>query len=186
MTTYQLNIRELIGLSHLAPTKDPRYYLIGVHVTDSNGILRLQATNGHCLGEFSHLVELTTESESIDIIIPLEVIKQFKVHRLDPDYCTLTIDGEQYSITLENGITYPFTPIDGTFPDCQRLLNDNENEKEPSAFDLELLAKYTKLGKALNLKHPGMFVIEHRGNNPAPITHESLANFRGMVMPFKL
>ncbi len=184
MATYQLNIRELIGLSHLAPTKDPRYQLIGVHVVVSEGVLRLQATDGHCLGEFTHLVEIT--SESIDIIIPLDVIKQFKVGRLDPDYCTLTIDGDQHSITLENGVTFPFTPIDGKFPDCQRLLDDNEPEKELAAFDFELLAKFTKLGKALCLKHPGMFVIEHRGNTPAPITHENLANFRGMVMPFRL
>ena len=145
--------------------------------------MRLEATDGHCLGEFISPVEIT--SEPINIIIPLEVIKQFKVAKADPDYCTLTVDGDQHSITLENGAMFPFTPIDGKFPDCQRLLDDNENEKEPAAFDFELLAKFTKLGKALCLEHPGMFVIEHRGNTPAPITHERLAHFRGMVMPFR-
>lgn len=182
MTT--LNIRELVGLSHLAPTKCANYYLIGVHVNVSAGLLRLEATDGRCLGEFISPVEITPEP--IDIIIPLDVIKQFKITKKTPDYCTLTVDGDRASITLESGATFPFTPIDGIFPDCQQILDASVKDNEPANFDFELLAKFTKLGKTLGLENPGMFMIEHRGANPAIVTNKKLENFRGAIAPFKL
>lgn len=90
-------------------TEETRYYLNGVHISTSGHIV---STDGHRM----FVGKPKGKRLEASLIIPLDTIKKalsgFKRPEID-----LTIDGASHTLG-----DIKFTPVDGTFPDWERVL----------------------------------------------------------------
>ena len=123
MNTYAIPTDVLKALRLGTADKDVRYYLKGVHLKSDGKTIRLNASNGHVL--FTYSAEMTVyEGEEppipCEIIIPNESIDlalkatgKALVLRVD-----ITGEGPETKHTIAN---IPFTPLDGRYPEAQRI-----------------------------------------------------------------
>ena len=146
-------------------TEETRYYLNGVCI-DPRGWLA--ATDGHrCFyGKVESIPEGMTE-----VIIPR--LHLAMVLKLKPKRIELVLEDGRYSLKTPSG-DYPFTPVDGIFPDWQRIIPANDGDREPGHYnpdyvlDIGKTASLIKHGKVLKDAKVRFNIIQ-RGNNPAPV-----------------
>jgi hypothetical protein len=145
---------------------DIRFYLNGIHVTAG----RIQSTDG--CAAFFHWADIPA---GVDVIIPREVIEQ--VLKVKAKECELSI-GETCSIQCA-GIEFKFKPVEGKFPDCQRVIPEKVTG-EAATFNPDYLVACQKAAKALGVKR---YPIAHNGQGPAvmPFTNTAFA----IVMPMR-
>lgn len=115
----------------LACTSDEktRYYLGGVFVHAVEGSTRIAATDGHRLFVFS----VPTETEAPDwlkagITVPKEGLKErlAMIEKLDSSTARIAYQSEAPQVVISdpgNHCTFRMAPVDGTFPDYQRILD---------------------------------------------------------------
>ena len=183
---YTINLRRIAALQHLAAARgNVRYYLVGVRVAIADNVVTCEATDGSAMGRF--VEDLPNAGDPIDIIIPLDAVKRIKLRKADDGYGVIEqVRAGVWLMAHANGFALQFDAIDGSFPDTERVLHAAGEGKPAAAhFDFDLLAKFGKVGKAMNLHHPGHFQIDQRGESGAAVTHRSLTGFRGVVMPFR-
>jgi len=189
----RINLRKLTALTAIIPKKDPRHYLKGVQVKfdcESDGFnLTATATNGYSLGQFKsfaqdHDTGEAYQGESFEIIIPAETLAGVKLKKSACDYADLRENGDRWEIVTDTTTT-TFTPVEGVFPDCSRVIPSGSASGEIAQFDIDILASFSKIAKSLGAKRPGCFVIEHNGLNGTRLTHSEVNNFLGVIMPFR-
>jgi DNA polymerase-3 subunit beta len=151
-----------------AGKQDVRYYLNGVHVTAG----RVQSSNGHAA--FFHKADIP---DGVDVIIPREVLEQ--VLKVKAKECELSI-GETCSIQCA-GIEFKFRPVDGKFPDCQRII-PTQVTGEAATFNPDYLVACQKAAKVLH-GGKGYFSVAYNGIRPAVIRFRDYDTAFAVVMP---
>ena len=108
-----------------AAKKDIRYYLNGLAIESGNRGARLMATDGHRAGmyrvdgKFEHLPQA--------VIIPREVLENFRYGPKDPPQLDIAIEGTEtpFKLRITDGvISQECESIDGKFPDMRRVIPD--------------------------------------------------------------
>jgi len=161
----------LQAMSILASKKDVRYYLNGVYVIGTLDKVRFVATDGHILGLYQN--EDYLPDESFDLIIPNEVIAKLEKNKDHVLSC------EEGKWQIDNMI---FTPIDGKFPDYQRVLPRTNMTNEVAQFNPDFIARFQKVGKLL--ANNAVPTIAHNGVGSA-LVDIGLPNFVGVMMPMR-
>lgn len=161
----------LQAMSILASKKDVRYYLNGVYVIGTADKVRFVATDGHILGLY--LNEDLLPDENFDLIIPNEIIAKLEKNK---EHELSFVEGKWQ---IDNLI---FTPIDGKFPDYQRVLPRTEMTNEVAQFNPDFIARFQKVGKML-VKN-AVPTIAHNGTGSA-LVDIGLPNFVGVMMPIR-
>lgn len=126
-------LRNLIDRTRFAiSTEETRYYLNGIYlhaVTSTNGesVLRAVATDGHRLARME--IPLPSGAENIPgVIVPRKTVNELRklIEEVDDEIAVLMSDTKiRFSI---NGIVLSSKLIDGTFPDYDRVIPE-ENDK---------------------------------------------------------
>jgi hypothetical protein len=99
---------------------------------------------------------------------------------------TLRVDPESNNARIINpgsSQDFGFTPVEGTFPDYQRVIPAELNG-EAAQYNVEYLYAFAQVNKALGAGYPGNVVLRHNGNSGALIELID-ANFTGVIMPFR-
>lgn len=161
----------LQAMSILASKKDVRYYLNGVYVIGTLDKVRFVATDGHILGLYQN--EDYLPDENFDLIIPNEVIAKLEKNKDHVLSC------EEGKWQIDNMI---FTPIDGKFPDYQRVLPRGDISNEVAQFNPDFIARFQKVGKLL-VKN-AVPTIGHNGGSSALVDIGHM-NFIGVMMPIR-
>ena len=160
-----------------AAKKDVRYYLNGVMVRNGE----LAATNGH--------MALMVKSESIksdgEYIIDNDTLKMIvTVHKgIKGDNRVEVIDG----MTATGNSKISITPVDGKFPDINRVI-PQETSGEIAHFNAEyLLACQKANGEFLDSKYPWI-KLQHNGDKGAKFESEDEDGNKliGVVMPVRI
>ena len=167
---------------------DVRYYLLGVHITQDF----VEATDGHRAlrinGKNDDAFMLSTEN-IFDLIIPRMTIdlvnKTLNAVRKRQANVSVHESGTgEYQLSCD-GLVFPFTPIDGRFPDVNRIIPKHTEAKHHAGFNWTLMADFTKIAKLLGDKYPqvGLVPNELCSARVDFINHEHV---QGIIMPMRL
>ena len=156
-----------------------RYYLKGVAIQPIDGQpgFNIIATDGHRLfAAYDDNKEIIVPDP---IIIPSDAIKK-ALTGYKEDYCTLgQSDGQWYLNDIR------FTPIDGQFPDWQRII-PQQISGETATFNPKYLNDFAKaFGFVANTRAQYIVPhVHHNGSSPAIVTHGDQPCF-GLLMPMR-
>lgn len=163
-------------------TEEARYYLNGVHISTSGHIV---STDGHRM----FVGKSKGKRLEASLIIPLDTIKKalsgFKRPEID-----LTIDGASHTLG-----DIKFTPVDGTFPDWERLLPSGEGrectpegpENQPGLiqFNPRYYGDLGKIAKLLTRNEIGMCVHKWTASGPAGVSFADRDDALCVIMPMR-
>ena len=166
--------------------EETRYYLNGVAF--DHGLL--VATDGHKLAAIKP--EFYTGADADLFIMPIAVIKQVvavKSTRKVPLYVSIESGEVFWSATVKEGgedspalASFPFKPIDGTFPDWRRVVPKPDSFDKPvqAAFNAAYLGEFKSLGESLKI------YLNNDANSPCIIRAKSLCfEAFGVLMPMR-
>lgn len=128
-----LNVLKAAAL--ISAKKDIRYYLNGVHVfRNDKGEIWLEASDGHVAMKTQIAEEHVIQNvrEPFDVIVPILDV-QLAVKHLK--FVVLNIDDLCFSESIR------FKPIDGRYPDMQRVFNQNKMSRNKPAEEFGLSAE---------------------------------------------
>ena len=170
-----LNKNVLQAMSILASKNDIRYYLNGVHLEATEKHLRFVATDGHILGIYQQewTPDNSLEGEAFSITIPHEAIAKADKKLANVLVC------EEGKWQLDNLI---FTPVEGKYPDYNRVLPRADISNEVAQFNPDFIARFQKVGKALAKN--AVPVIAHNGTSSS-LVDIGLPYFIGVMMPIR-
>ena len=148
-------LRSMIERTHFAMAQqDVRYYLNGLLLEVSSGIVRLVATDGHRLA----FQELATEAEVAEprqVIVPRKGIMELMRLLADNDAeATLALSPNHIRVTLGE-IRFTSKLIDGKFPDYLRVI-PREGGRVVIADRMLLRSALARTGIVLNDKSQGV------------------------------
>ena len=179
--------KELKAISRFAATKDIRYYLQGIHVVQNNRGTYLEATNGHMLGR---LLVIDVPMPESSVIVPLEAVKTLCATAKNGDNGFLHFEVEGVKISVIDGLnTYTFQAVEGTFPDCDRVvpLVLKKEDESPSAYNPEYLMAFQQAANDIKGTRKGAnptISLIQRGNSSG-IVNIGVDNFIGVIMPLR-
>ena len=169
-----INKSALQAMDILAGKKDVRYYLNGVRLEGSLDHLRMIATDGHILGIYQQ--EWTEDNRIVEpfaLTIPSEIIA--KADKKMPN----VLSCEDGKWQLDNVL---FNPIDGNYPDYNRVLPRTEITNEVAQFNPDFIVRFQKAGKLLAKN--AVPTIGHNGSSSS-LVDIGLPNFIGVMMPIR-
>lgn len=186
MNTIELSFEHLSAALICAANKDIRYYLNGVLVDIREREVRVVATDGYRLIVMREVLNDGDEPHApAQIIIPREVLKGIKPAAKAIVKCVLHYDAENplepCALKCLKDADRGFTPIDGTFPDFERILPKERPSGERAYFDADYLADFKRIAEILGVGHACVF---DNGNDAcAPVTFGAREDAFGVLMP---
>ena len=180
--------KQLKAMSRFAATNDIRYYLNGLHVVQNNRGTYIEATNGHILGRL--LIDETPVSTPGSVILPLESVKSLAATgKKGKESLCFTVDGVKVSVITAMSETMIFQALEGTFPDCDRVVPTLTSDKglEQSTYNPEYIQAFFDCANDLRgHKANGITVqIKQRGNDSGIVNIDSDPFFVGIIMPMR-
>lgn len=138
MQAYTINTDTLKAMALFQSDKDVRYFLKGVHFKATGAEYRLTASDGCTLATTTHPAEGIAE-----VIIPSQTIDLALKATGKGKTLKLVINGTVHTLA---GI--PFTPVEGRYPDAQRIWG-TEADGKPCAINPDYYARLGKVAKLL-------------------------------------
>jgi DNA polymerase-3 subunit beta len=164
----------------LAANQDIRYYLNGVHVIASSGETRLVATDGSLAGCLSYPCENQVEGV-ITLTIPRAKVEL--VTAKDPNLLYVHDNGTgDWSLCIGND-AYPFTPVEGTFPDYLRVIPSSVSG-EPGDYSADLIARFKKVAVLLGQKNESPIIYQNGPKAPGVVGIRVEPLFIGVISPY--
>lgn len=179
--------KELKAISRFAAIKDLRYYLQGIHIVQNARGTYMEATNGHMMGRLLVMNEPMPEAS---IILPLDAVKTLCGTAKNGDGGWLHFETDGLKISVISGVsTHTFQAIEGTFPDCDRVLPlvIKTEDIAPAGFNPEYLMAFHQASQDIKNSRKGAnptISIVQRGNMSA-IVDIGVDNFIGVIMPLR-
>ena len=178
----QISLDTLKASIHCAATKDVRYYLNGVLFDTMHGVdsMRIVSTDGTVLSMF--VQELPDHPDSMQVIVPLEIIKQAcSLHKK-----AVMIDFECNENAYKLG-GIEFTPVDGTYPDYTRVIPNPSSitqESKGIQYNPELLLRGKKaLDNFYGGKKGFDYRLDHNAAGGPGVMHRGESKAIVCVMP---
>lgn len=180
-------IKTLKGLLTVAAKKDLRYYLNGVHVVcDNAGVVKLEASDGHCgmiLENMQHMFNVAPGTDVILCRVSLDHVLKMFGPKATP---TLSINNDGARLG-----EHVVTLIDGRYPDIKRASRVDSTVKcDEIGLNFEIL---TMVCKACSLvcheyTHKGGVFKVRDASEPLLIRRELTGGGKLMaaVMPMRL
>ena len=174
MNAANLTVKQARAILSVAAKQDIRFYLNGVFV--DFGKKRIAATNGHILIAWKS-DEITGEGEAI---IPRDALEA--VLKGGSGYDEIAIKFENDVIAITRGAnTMQVNPIDGKFPDIERLIPD-ACSGEPGQYQGAYLAT---VSAALSGLTDYNYVLTAYNGTGAAVLHCDGESAIGVVMPMR-
>lgn len=180
---YEVNMKALCALVHLAGKNDIRRYLNGVCIEFRDTETVYVATDGYVLG--SYTVAQRNEGPAT-IIIPRGVVERIKLHKTRHD-AVLSVgdDGTARLVYAAQSVDVGFKPLDGVFPDWRRSV-PAEVSNEPGNYNVELLGKFVKVNKVFGTSAAGRILLRQNGERGAALVAIEDEAFQGIIMPWRV
>jgi len=175
----------LLKAASLCASQDTsRYYLNGVEVQCKENVFTITATDGHRLISFKPPVSFShAPPMPFNVIIPLDIIKAMKVAKKAPEG-ELIIEANGTCAIKYQGRSTIFQPIDGTFPDWNRVV-PAKVDGAVAHFNAHYLADFAKINDMYQDEKGRCLIVGHNGNGPAlvhlPIGIDNVA----VIMPVR-
>lgn len=188
MATIQIQRSTIKAASHFMAQKDIRYYLNGILIESSPIETRACATDGHAM-LLRQEDRKDDNAGSAGIIMPAETVAMilkwkapFKSAADMPIVITVPDDAAAEHRAEWCGQIAVFRPIDGKFPDYQRVIPKTLSG-ESAHFNPELLMRCQKAAIDLGTSKAGYFAFTQNGDSAAIATFSTQAF--AIVMPMR-
>jgi DNA polymerase-3 subunit beta len=191
MASIAIDPRHLKGALVCAAVKDIRHYLNGVLLDIKPRETRTVGCDGHRLVCIRREVpDNEPDQVPAQIIIPSDVIKALKPGRSALPLCALAY-GDDMARTpladctlsaLAGGTSVTFKPVDGKFPDYERVISRETPSMEHGHFCLRYLADMTKAAHVAFDEGRLDAEIWPNGTGSASVTYPGHPEFFGVVM----
>lgn len=188
MATIQIQRSTIKAASHFMAQKDIRYYLNGILIESSPVETRVCATDGHAM-LLRQEDRKGDNAGSAGIIMPAEtvamILKWKAPHKSAADMpivITVPDDAAAEHRAEWNGQIAVFRPVEGNFPDYQRVI-PQALSGEAAHFNPELLMRCQKAAIDLGTSKAGYFAFTQNGESPAIATFSPQAF--AIVMPMR-
>jgi hypothetical protein len=190
MTTFTIDsyvLEAMLAFTSTNRSFNAHTVLLKVLVEVTPGSVRLVSTDTHTLG-LLHLTPILGYhldiqcEEPVSLVLPIEQFKPVLKDRKSP--VTVTLDGEQVSITAVSGLalTLPGRPAT-EFPCYERVLSLTPvTPTTRTAYDLSLLAKFAAFAKTMG-QSPYLDLAFHGPISPVSVRISGLSGFYGILMP---
>lgn len=163
-----------------------RFYLNGVHVRAKDGLAIVEATDGHRLMR----VQFADENKAdINVILSIDSVKLILDLCKAQKIASFTLDAETKNVVIGE-TAYPVSFVDGTYPDTDRIIPDNDQAetKNKFSFNFAYLADFSKALNFYGVKSIGVIKL---GKNPASDIMKINATddsslFTGLLMPVRM
>lgn len=176
-----INLNKLRAVRKMTAKQDVRYHLNGVCV--GRGVL--VATNGH------YLIKAADSGADYDgeLIVPNDVLDAVFRKLKDRKYkalgeVELNGDGAKWQFRVGGELLEQFTPIDGKFPDWQRVIPDGKAPEEMAQFNWSYLTLFDKAHEELGAKVGGC-VLRPFGDSAALVEFPGFEDVIGVCMPMR-
>lgn len=174
----EINLKQICAINKCASSKEvTRYYLNGVYVHTVGKWVHFVATDCHRL--VVHHVPNVDEVEW-SFIIPRQMLDGIKFSKHTGDIADLSFSDGLIKISRGNEIIQN-SPIDGTFPDYDRVTPSEDAEIEPSVFNWKYCADFDVMAKAFDSRA----IISMFGENPAIVRFVDRDDIYGVLMPMR-
>ena len=179
-----VDIEVIRALLPLAADKDARWYMNGVYVEFQATRTVYVATNGHMLGIYTD--DTVTNEDVHNVIIPRDVVKALKPkHALRMGTLHVNPDTREARIlNPANGQDFGFNPIEGQYPDYQRLI-PAETSGVAANYNAEHLYAFAQVNKMLGASTPGHIVLHQNGDKSASVKL-CRDQFTGVIMSIRI
>ena len=188
----KISTKQLKAVLKFAAKKDRRYYLEGIRVLVKAGNCHLIATNGNTM--FCGVFDLPEADKMFDcdIIISSDnvktALKLAKKAKETEIALTFPSPEENMMAWWTLGAT-AFRPIDGTFPDVQRLINlarqKANNPKEASNYNFDYLVDARDALRLWDNTPKANYALHQRGTDAASM-HAANGNAFVLIMPLRV
>jgi hypothetical protein len=180
MTTIIVNPRYIRSLRHLMAKNDIRYYLCGVHIlADEKRGKFYTATNGHLLGVYHEAWADGETPFSAELIVPGDVVKALKPAKDLLANLIQRADGRW----AFDGLSADFTPVDGKFPDWQRII-PRQVSGEQAHYNYDYLADFNACGReGWGCKYS---VEVYQNGLSTALVKNGCPDFVGAIMPMRV
>lgn len=173
-----------VGLLHVAPKKDVRFYLNGLHCapTPCGKRLMIEATDGHILARIA-----TDEiAPPAPFIVPRDLIEKLRFKKSDATKSIgIVVDGDQVQLFFE-GSSVAGRLVEGTFPNTNRVIPWDDPKGEPAQFNPDLLVRLKKCADALGASSRSYPHVAHNGDgNSARVFFDGVPDMVSVVMPVR-
>tara|TARA_B100000767_G_C19708521_1_gene511681 strand:+ start:312 stop:911 length:600 start_codon:yes stop_codon:yes gene_type:complete len=179
-------IRYLSALIITAAKKDVRYYLNGIHVTntyaestDGHRVLRLDLDDGY---KVEPELDIIIPRESVELFLKSQTAKQ-KANN-DVVLYKDTLFGGRYVLS-SGDFGIPFTVLSNRFPTVDRVLAKHQEVDFHGTFQWNYMADFEKAAKALGHKLPIIQLIPN-GNSTALVNILGVDYATAAIMPMRL
>lgn len=169
---------ELKALSYFAAVKDVRNYLNGIFFDVASTTPVAVATNGHTLAA----CKLTGGQSNASVIVPIQSVSAILkgIGKRDKNNSVTIIRHEgEWSINF-GAAKIGFSPVEGTFPDYNRVIPKDYAEEIAAQYNPEYLMNAQKA--AAELECP--YSLLQQGDN-AGICSFGAPNFIAVIMPWR-
>lgn len=175
--------KELKAISRFAATKDIRFYLMGVCVTQNQRGTVIEATNGHMMGRLR--VSAEPKPEARVIIQASDIAKLKGTKKNANDWLHFTVDGLKIEVITPDA-TMTFQALEDRFPNTDRVtpLVLKDEDVKPSHFNPEYLMSFMQASEDITGKKQFPRVIQ-RGEESALVLLPLVDDFVGVLMPIR-
>lgn len=177
ITVKTQSIKAAVGM---AATKDVRYYLNGVQIlVRDDGSVHVRSTNGAMV--FDDQMPEKSAFAPADFIIPLDIAKLIAKSKASTVEITIGSDGR---FECAGQI---FKPLDGKFPDCDRIMPTRDSKFDSTVpvnqYDADLLARCQTAMRIATGSSKAFFKMQ---NSPCGLMHRENDTYpRCAVMPLR-
>jgi len=139
LTVKEGKLRRLFELTHFAMAhQDVRYYLNGLLLDISNGLLRAVATDGHRLA-IAEIPVASADTSARQVIVPRKGISELlRLLGSSDEDVIIDVGTNAIQVTLPD-VRVTSKLIDGKFPDYRRVVPTEEDSGKTVVVDRELL-----------------------------------------------
>lgn len=175
--------KELKAISRFAATKDIRFYLMGVCVTQNQRGTVIEATNGHMMGRLR--VSAEPKPEARVIIQASDIAKLKGTKKNANDWLHFTVDGLKIEVITPDA-TMTFQALEDRFPNTDRVtpLVLKDEDVKPSHFNPEYLMSFMQASEDITGKKQFPRIIQ-RGEESALVLLPLVDDFVGVLMPIR-
>ena len=180
-----VDIEVIRALLPLAADKDIRHYLNGVYIDFQATRTVYVATNGHMLGIYTD--DTVTNEDVHNTVIPRDVVKALKPKHAKLRMGTLHVNPDTREARIlnpANGQDFGFKPIEGRYPDYQRVV-PAKTSGIAANYNAEYLYAFAQVNKMLGASSPGLVVLQQNGDGGA-IVKLLRDQFIGVIMPMRM
>lgn len=176
----EIKTNALKAIALFAATKDIRYYLKGVHLKTTGGLLRLTASDGYTMATYT---AWAAETPDLECIIPIESVS-LAIKAAGKAQGIEVMHSAEFNHWTIAGI--PFQPIEGNYPNARRVWETyadgtKQPDGKPCLIDPEFYSRIGKAAKVMGVKFESISVWY----DTRALLFQIDTDLRGIVMPLR-